>query len=58
MIPMSYRSGNIIQLDDSFTFRCYICNKLLDLNGPISRDHVIPQTLFNGEKTNRPVCLS
>ena len=51
---MSYSSGNIIQLDDSFIFRCYICNKIIDSDEPTSKDHVIPQTLFNNEKTNRP----
>ncbi len=51
---MSYSSGNIFQLDASFTFRCYICNKLIDPSKAISRDHVIPKTLFNKEKTNRP----
>lgn len=51
---MSYSSGNIIQLDNSFTFRCYICNKLIDPDEATSKDHVIPQTLFNNEKTNRP----
>lgn len=51
---MSYIAGNVFQLDSSFTFRCYICNELIDPSKSLSRDHVIPKTLFNTEKTNRP----
>jgi len=52
---MSYQSGNLYESKEAFTFRCYICNRLIRPDtDKITKDHVIPQTLFNDEKTNRP----
>lgn len=50
---MVYQSLNVFEYKDAFTFRCYVCNKHLG-GGDLSRDHVIPQTLFGEDKTLRP----
>ena len=50
---MAYSSANVFEYRDSFTFRCYVCGRLLG-DSPLSRDHIIPQALFGDEKTLRP----
>lgn len=51
---MSYESSNVFEHDEAFTFRCYVCNQFLG-DGPLTRDHIIPQTLYNDEKISRPI---
>ena len=51
---MSYEASNVFEHDEVFTFRCYVCNQFLG-DGLLTRDHIIPQTLYHNEKTARPI---
>lgn len=51
---MAYTYGNLYQMSTSLSFRCYICNRLIDPKGDVSKDHIIPQTIFHNEKSERP----